>query len=77
VKVDGPDSRYMMQWQGEWRAVIFMLDQTNTPTTLAIRATKALLYLSPTRGAACLVTPGDLVERFDRNPNDRVWETEN
>ena len=70
----GPDSKYAMQWDGEWRAVVNMFDHMNVPTTLALHAAKAVLYISPDEWVACGVTPGDIVERFDRDPKLRVWD---
>ncbi len=73
-KIVGPDTRYMMQWRGEWRPVIAMADRQGTPTTLVIQAAIALLYLNPTQRASCHVNVGDIVERFDRDPDVRPWE---
>lgn len=70
----GPDSKYMMQWGGAWRPVVNMFDYSNAPTTLALRAAKAVLYVSDTCWIVCLVSPGDIVERPDRDPSEREWE---
>lgn len=75
--IDGPDTKYKMLWRGEWRAVTHMLDHHNTPTTLAVRAAKVVLYVGDygrSGWTACSVTPGDLIERTDRNPNAREWD---
>lgn len=73
----GPDSKYMMLWCGKWRPVIRMLDHQNLPTTLALRATKAVLWCNepPDNGyVPVLVSPGEIVERFDRDPNAMRWD---
>jgi hypothetical protein len=69
-----PDSKYMMQWQGEWRAVTNMFDHMNVPTTLSIRAAKAVLYVNDDCWIAVSVSPGEIVERFDRDPKLRSWD---
>lgn len=70
----GPDSKYMMQWAGEWRAVVNMFDHRNIPTTLALHTAKAVLYISPDEWVAVAVAPGDVVERSDRDPKLRLWD---
>jgi hypothetical protein len=64
----------MMQWRGAWRPVTNMWDQNNIPTTMAVRAVKVVLFLTKGEWVACAVAPGEVVERFDRDPNARVWE---
>lgn len=74
-----PDTKYQMMWCGKWRPVLRMYDSNNTPTTLALRATKAVLWCDepPDNGwVATLVYPGEIVERFDRDPNKREWDTD-
>jgi hypothetical protein len=71
----GPDSKYMMQWAGEWHAVVDMFDHRNVPTTLALHAAKAVLYISPDEWVAVAVVPGEIVERSDRDPRLRTWES--
>lgn len=67
-------------WRGEWRPVIAMIDSNNHPTTLVSRAIKVVLHveaerwMSPHYHVAILVNPGEVVERFDRDPSARVWE---
>lgn len=70
----GPDSKYMMQWMGVWRPVMNMFDHRNVPTTLALRACKAVLYVSEDYWVATRCDPGEIVERPGRSPNDREWE---
>lgn len=70
----GPDSRYRMMWAGGWRAVTNMWDANNIPTTLASRAVKAVLHISDDEWVVTLTAPGDIVERFDRDPAVREWE---
>lgn len=74
MRVDGPDSKYAMQWRGEWRAVVNMFDHGNVATTSANRCAKAVLYVAEDYWVACAVVPGDLVERFDRQPDVREWD---
>lgn len=74
MRIEGPDTRYMMQWKGAWRPVTNMFDHQSDPTTLAMRAAKAVLYIEPGHWVACLVSPGEIVERDDRDPNLRDWE---
>lgn len=74
--IAGPDTKYMMQWRGEWRGVVNMWDFHNVPTTLAMRAVKAVLYVSPSYWVATLVNPGEIVERYDRDPKQRQWDTD-
>jgi hypothetical protein len=68
------DTKYKMMFAGEWRAVTNMFDGANNETTLAIRAVKVVLHIDDDRWAAVAVSPGDLIERFDRNPDDRAWD---
>lgn len=73
-----PDTKYQMLWCGKWRPVVRMWDAQNMPTTLALRATKAVLWCKepPDDGwVAIAVGPGEIVERFDRDPKKREWET--
>jgi hypothetical protein len=70
----GPDTKYMMQWGGEWRAVTHMLDVNNMPTTLAMRAAKVVLFVSESEWIATAVYPGEIVERTDREPGRRPWD---
>ena len=75
--IAGPDSKYMMQWCGRWRPVLNMYDGNNTPTTNVLRVTKVVLWCNepPDYGfVGCIASPGDLVERMDRNPNARKWD---
>ena len=72
--IAGPDSKYMMQWAGKWRAVVNMFDHRNIPTTLALHTAKAVLYISPDEWVAVAVSPGEIVERFDRDPKLRTWD---
>jgi hypothetical protein len=73
--VAGPDTRYQMLWHGAWRPVVNMLDTNNVPTTLTIRCAKAVLFVGLDYWVAVAVSPGDIVERFDRDPKRRRWET--
>lgn len=75
--LSGPDSKYMMQFLGEWRAVTNMFDAANNDTTNALRAAKAVLFVSKDQWVAIAVNPGDIVERFDRDPDARTWESIN
>jgi hypothetical protein len=68
------DSKYLMWWGGDWRAVTNMFDHANRPTTCAMRAAKVVLFISEDNWAATAVTPGDLVERGGRDPNARDWD---
>ena len=74
-RVIGPDTKYMLQWKGEWRPVLGMLMMDGTPTTLAMRAYKAVLYIE---GADYMVrtavSPGEIMERYDRDPEKREWD---
>jgi hypothetical protein len=72
--INGPDTKYMMMWGGEWRAVTHMIDYNNIPTTLAMRATRAVLFISEAEWQAAAVAPGEIVERTGRDPNKRPWE---
>lgn len=67
----------MMQWAGKWRPVIHMFDAQNIPTTLAQRAAKCVLWCNepPDNGFVPLTcSPGEIVERFDRDPDAREWD---
>lgn len=73
----GPDTKYRMLWCGKWRPVLHMYDANNIETTLAMRASKAVLWCKepPDSGfIATIVSPGDIVERFDRDPSAREWD---
>lgn len=72
--VIGPDSKYMMFWRGEWRAVMNILDASNHFTTNPLRASKAVVYVEPGVWGATLAGPADLIERDDRRTSDREWE---
>ena len=72
-----PDTRYQMMWCGKWRPVLRMWDGNGTPTTLALRAVKLVLWCDepPDFGyVATLANPGEIVERFDRDQKAREWE---
>lgn len=75
--IAGPDTKYMMMWCGKWRPVVQMMDGQNAPTTLALRASKVVLWCNelPDNGwVAVAVSSGEIVERFDRDPKLRDWE---
>lgn len=72
--IDGPDSKYMMQWQGEWRAVLVMFDGQGYMTTSAMRAVKVVLYISEEHVAVTPVSPGEVLGRTDRDPAQRKWD---
>ncbi len=72
--IAGPDTKYMMQWGGQWRAVTNMFDHQNIATTLAIRAVKAVLFVAQDCWVVTLVAPGEIVERLDRDPKARQWD---
>lgn len=75
MRIVGPDTKYMMQWQGAWRPVTNLFDGRGVETTFASRATAAVLFLTLDYWVTCLiVNPGDLVERGDRDPNARTWD---
>lgn len=74
MKVEGPDSKYVMMWRGAWRPVVNMIDHVGADTTLVNRATRVVLYVRQDYWVAAVVNPGDLVQRTDRNPSARVWE---
>jgi hypothetical protein len=69
-----PDTKYQILWRGEWRPVVHMYDAHNQPTTLVLRAAKAVLWVTDTYWVATYVNPGEITERFDRDPKLRVWE---
>lgn len=71
-----PDTKYQMMWRGKWRPVLAMFDANNVPTTLAQRAAKVALWWTDAQGWVAVVVshPGEIVERFDRDPNLRVWD---
>lgn len=76
--INGPDTKYMMQWCGKWRPVTHMYDAQNIPTTLAMRAAKCVLWCNEAPdygfvGTACY--PGEIVERTDRSPKRGKWDT--
>jgi len=68
-----PKMKYRMFWRGEWRPVMRMYDAQNKPTTLALRAAKAILYLTPTTGAIVAAGPADILENADYRTSD--WDT--
>ena len=72
--IEGPDTKYMMLWCGKWRAVVYMYDAQNTPTTLALRAAKVVLYVTENYWIATYANRGEVIERFDRDPKKRQWE---
>lgn len=73
--IEGPDSKYMMQHGGKWRAVVNMFDGALKQTTSMIHAKTAVLYVGgDSPYVACDVTPFDLFERDDRDPTARHWE---
>lgn len=74
MKLVGPDTKYMMQWMGAWRPVTNLFDQHRIETTLALRASIAVIFIAPGAWVTTLVTPGDLVERVDRDPKLREWD---
>lgn len=74
MKIVGPDTRYMMQWRGEWHAVTNMLDSNRKETHDLMRAAIAVLFVEPNYWVTTLVSPGDVVERHDRDPLRREWD---
>ena len=72
--IAGPDTKYMMIWCGKWRAVVYMYDAQNGPTTLVLRAAKVVLYVTEDYWIATYVNPGEIIERLDRDPKRRDWE---
>jgi hypothetical protein len=76
--MNGPDTRYMMQWCGKWRPVLNMIDANSVPTTLVLRATRAVLWCDdpPTANGwvAVVCHPGEIAERFDRDLKKRQWD---
>ncbi len=64
-----------MMWKGAWRPVLHMLDGGNTPTTLPVRATKAVLYIAHRHLVAVPVGPADILENADYRTS--AWETSN
>lgn len=73
--MNGPDTKYQMMWRNEWRPVTNMWDIFNDPTTLAARCVKAVLYINDDEWVVLLTSPGEIIERFDRDPYLREWET--
>lgn len=73
MRLTGPDTKYMMMWKGAWRPVVNMFDGQKEETTNPVRATSAVLF-AETCWVACVVSPGEIVERMDRDPNLRQWE---
>jgi hypothetical protein len=70
-----PKTKYRMFWAGEWRPVLHMLDANNVPTTLVIRATRAVLFMKHGRLVAVTVGPSDnLMENADYRTSE--WEME-
>lgn len=70
-----PDTKYQLFWRGAWRPVVSMFDANNVPTTLALRCAKAVLFVALDYWVAVSTSPGDIVERDDRDPVKRRWET--
>lgn len=71
----GFDSKYKMMFMGAWRPVYALYDQRGTATTLAIRATRAVLYMGEGEGfAATVCSCAELFERDDRDPDQRHWD---
>ena len=62
-----------MMWKGEWRPVLNMIDASNTPTTLPVRAAKAVLYVAHRHLVAVPVGPADILENADYRTS--AWET--
>lgn len=74
--MNGPDTKYMMFWCGKWRPVMHMYDARNIPTTLAIRASKCVLWCDepPDNGyVGTVCNPGEIIERTDRAPGAGKW----
>jgi hypothetical protein len=61
-----PNTRWRMLCAGAWRPVLQMFDASNTPTTLPLRAVKAVLYVEQRDGgtgmAAVACGPADIME---------------
>lgn len=68
--INGPDSRYMMMWAGEWRAVTHMLTSANKDTDNVLRAVKAVLFIDEDTWVATVVQPGDIIERLQKRSDD-------
>ena len=75
MKELGPDSRYIMLWRGAWRPVMNILDANNIERTDARYVAKAVLWVEHGYWVATLAGPADLIERPNRDPNEREWET--
>jgi hypothetical protein len=76
--IAGPDTKYMMIWCGKWRPVVCMWTAQNVPTTLALHAAKAVIWCKEpphNEWVAVAVNPGEVIERFDRDPERRKWDT--
>jgi hypothetical protein len=71
--MNGPDTRYMMMWGGEWRPVTNMFTADGNLTDSVLRAAKAVLFVEDGDWVATLVSPGDLIARQDRDPEAREW----
>ena len=68
-----PKTKYRMLWAGAWRPVERMIDANNAPTTLALRAAKAVLYMAHAHYIAVAVHhPADLLEDADYRTSE--WE---
>lgn len=74
MKLDGPDTRYMMMWKGAWRPVTNMFDQRKVETNIAATAVIAVLFVKPDYWVTTVVNSADLIERVDRDPKVRVWD---
>jgi hypothetical protein len=61
-----------MLWAGEWRPVERMIDANNEQTTVAVRATKAVLYMAHAYYIAVAVHSADLIENADYRTSE--WE---
>jgi len=70
-----PKTRYRMLWAGAWRPVLNMIDAGNTPTTLPLRAVKAILYAEKQGDGNMVVVPVGPADIFD-NPNyvTKKWD---
>lgn len=68
-----PDTKYRMMWGGAWRPVTYMIGQGKDQTHNVLHATRAVLFVSEDTWIATTVNPGDIIERFDRDPDARNW----
>lgn len=73
--IKGPMTKYKMMWGGEWRPVVNMLDPNNRPTTMPLRATRAVVFVHEGPGyEATVCTVAEIFEREDREPAQTEWE---